>query len=386
MLAATAYTNDTVPKRASTIRVGFTEAHGMAKEAARNPPDGIEFSFLRALPRSRFDLKRSPIKGYFGHYEAVDVDVIEAVMSPIRTSSRWVCSLAHFAEACAFDLAGAPLPRALRVAYVKQLFSRQNFKKMIFWSNAAFETLSSYGDVDPAALHGKLAVVYPAVRRIDDDFVRYGDRDLRLFFSGDFFRKGGVNVVDAFERARKLYPGISLTVCCDEGIDFNTPDRSLRDEYLQKLKTLPGIVNKGRISREQLIAEVYPETDIFLMPTYVETFGMAVLEAMAFGIPVISTNHFAIPEIIEDGVSGFLIDTSRFDCERLFKGYVVREIPRDFREYMTDAVFNQMCRLIESLELRRSIGQAALDVARTKFSFERRNAAMLDIYRQAVAD
>ena len=358
----------------------------MSKESSRNPPDGVQFSFLRPLPRSRFNVIGSPIKGYFGHFEAVDVDLIEAVMSPIRTNSRWVCSLAHFAEACAFEIAGAPIPRSLRLAYVKRLFSRPNFKKFIFWSKAAFETLSSYGGIDPSTLRGKDAVVYPAVRRIPDDLVRYGDRDLRLFFSGDFFRKGGVHVIDAFERARKRYPGISLTVCCDERIDFNTPNRSLRDEYLHKLKTLPGILNKGRISREELMTEVYPDTDIFLMPTYVESFGMAVLEAMAFGIPVISTNHFALPEIIEDGVSGLLIDSSHLDCERLFKGYTVREIPRDFREYMTDAVFNQMCRLIESIELRRSIGQAALDVARTKFSFERRNAAVLDIYRQALAD
>jgi glycosyltransferase involved in cell wall biosynthesis len=64
---------------------------------------------------------------------------------------------------------------------------------------------------------------------------------------------------------------------------------------------------------------------------------------------------------------------------------VVREIPPDFRAYMTDAVFDRLCRLIESIELRRTLGRAGLEVARTKFSFERRNAAMLDIYRQAVA-
>ncbi|MBY0496929.1 MAG: glycosyltransferase family 4 protein [Cyanobacteria bacterium] len=374
------------PPASSTVRVGFTEAHGMAKEVARNPPEGIEFSFLRPLQRSRFNVIGSPIKGYFGHFEADDVDLIEAVMSPITTSSRWVCSLAHFAEACAFDLAGAPIPRSLRVAYVNRLFAKPNFKKLIFWSKAAHESLSSYGGIDPATLHGKDAVVYPAVRRIPDDLVRYGDREIRLFFSGDFFRKGGVNAVDAFERARQRYPGISLTVCCDERIDFNTADRSMRDEYLHKLQTMPGIVNKGRISREELMTEVYPDTDIFLMPTYIETFGMALVEAMAFGIPVISTNHFAIPEIIENGISGLLIDTTGFDCERLFRGYVVRELPRDFREYMTDAVFSHMCRLIESRELRQSIGRAGLDVARTKFSFERRNTTMAGIYRQAIAD
>jgi glycosyltransferase involved in cell wall biosynthesis len=53
---------------------------------------------------------------------------------------------------------------------------------------------------------------------------------------------------------------------------------------------------------------------------------------------------------------------------------------------MTDSVFGHMCRLIESQELRRSIGQAALSVARTKFTFERRNKAVQEIYRQALLD
>ena len=370
---------------AGMIRVGFTEAHGMAQELSRHPPDGIQFSFLRPLPRSRFNVLGSPIKGYFGRFEAPDVDLIEAVMSPIHTRNLWVCSLAHFAEACAFEfIGGTPIPRSLRVAYITRLFSKPNFRKVIFWSKAAYESVWSYGGIDPATLDGKDAIVYPAVRRIPDDLIRYGDRDIRLFFSGDFFRKGGVHVVDAFERLRRRYPGISLTVCCDERIDFNTPNRSLRSEYIHKLKTSPGIVNRGRISREELMSEVYPETDIFVLPTYLETFGMAILEAMAFGIPVVSTNRFAIPEIVEDGVSGLLIDTKRFDCDRLFRGYTVREIPRDFREYMTDAVFNNVCRLIESLELRRSFGQAALDIARTKFSFDRRNATIGEIYRQAL--
>jgi glycosyltransferase involved in cell wall biosynthesis len=369
-----------------TIRVGLTEAHGLAQETARFPADGVQYSFLQPLPSSRFRMISSPIKGHLGRYEADGVDLIEAVLSPIRTNSRWVYTLGDFIGACAFDLRGAPLPRALRVAYIKNLFSRKNFKKLIFRSQAGLGTLTSYGGIDPASLGGKVTVVYPAVRRIADDLVRFSDRDLRLLFFGNFFSKGGVHVVDAFERARRLYPGISLTVCCDERINFNIGDQSLRDEYLNKIRTMPGIVNKGLLSRERLMTEVYPETDIYLMPTYVESFGMALVEAMAFGIPVISTNHFAIPEIIEDGVSGLLIDTRRFDCDRLFGGYGVRSIPPDFRAYMTEAVFKHLCRLIESLELRRSIGLAALEVARTKFSFERRNGIMREIYRQAVAD
>jgi glycosyltransferase involved in cell wall biosynthesis len=370
----------------ATIRVGLTEAHGMAKELSQFPADGVQYSFLRPSRGPRAGVGASAIKGLISNYEADDVDVIEAVLGPIRTRNRWVCSLAHIAEACGFDVDGVAPPRPVRVAKIKQLIARENFKQLIFWSHAGHDTLGSYAGIDASVLAGKISVVYPAVRRVADDLVGYRTGDLRLLFLGDFFRKGGVHVVDAFERAQRRYPGISLVVCCDERTEFNTSNRSLRTEYLNKINTLPGIVNKGRVAREELMTEVYPNTDIFLIPTYVETFGMAILEAMAFGIPVVSTNHFAIPEMIEDGVSGLLIDTTRFECDQLFRGYTVPDIPAEFREYMTDAVFVQMCRLIESVALRRSIGGEALKVARTKFSFERRNATIREIYRQALVD
>jgi hypothetical protein len=88
--------------------------------------------------------------------------------------------------------------------------------------------------------------------------------------------------------------------------------------------------------------------------------------------------------MIEHGVSGFLIDTSRFDCDRLFRGYVVDRLPRDFREHVTEHLFTYLSRLIESAELRRTIGLAALNTARSKFSFARRNEQMLQIYREAL--
>ena len=375
---------DCVPGLA-TIRVGLTEAHGMAKEVSRFPAAGVQYSFLSPAKRRPVGPIGSVSCGV-GSYHGGGVDLVEAVLNPVRTDSRWIYSLAHLAEGCGFDGADNGLPRAARVASLWNLIAQPNFKKLIFWSNAGHATLGTYGGIDPAVLQDKVAVVYPAVRRVSDDCIGYRNDNLQLLFSGEFFRKGGVHVVDAFERARRRYPGISLTVCSDERFDFTTANQSLRTEYLHKLKTLPGVTHRGRINREALMTEVYPKTDIFLVPTYIETFGMALLEAMAFGIPIISTNHFAIPEMIDDGVNGLLIDTKRFECERLFGGYTVPDIPAEFRHYMTDAVYEHMCRLIESIDLRRSIGQAARDVARSKFSFARRNAAILDIYRQALAD
>ena len=367
------------------IRVGFTEAHGMAVEASQFPPPGVEYSFLKAQ-RAASRLVRSPIKGYYQRYDSPAHDVIEAVLSPIATKNRWVYSCENLQAAAAFNILGVPLPRSIRVAYIANLLTQDNCRKIVFWSQAGRDTLQTYAGIEDEALLKKTTVVYPAVRRAPDQSVRFHEADdIRLLFTGDFFRKGGVNVVDAFERAQQRYPAIRLIVCCDETIDFRTPNAALRSTYLDKLTRNPGIEMLGRIRRDDLVNIILPRTDVYLLPTYAETFGMSVLEAMAFGIPVIATNHFAIPEMLEHDVSGLLIDTSGFDTERLFRGYVVDQIPDDFRQQVTDQLFAYLCRLIESVEERRRFGLAGLHVARTRFSFETRNRKMLDVYKRATA-
>jgi glycosyltransferase involved in cell wall biosynthesis len=280
---------------------------------------------------------------------------------------------------------GAPVPRQIRLHYIANLLAQQNFKKLVFWSRAGIATMQGYGRIDDPALLAKATVVYPAVRRIPDVTAPPRERRVNIRFSGEFFRKGGVNVVDAFERAQQFYPGITLTLCCDQRIDFNTPNSSLKHEYMTRLSGNSAIRNLGRIARDEIVERVLPAADIFAMPSYVEVFGFALLEAMAFGIPIISTNHFAIPEMVEHTVSALLVDTSSFDCEMLFRGYVVTTIPDPFREHVTDAVFRYLCMLIESTDLRRQLGTAGQIVARTRFSFEARNAAMLKVYQEALS-
>jgi glycosyltransferase involved in cell wall biosynthesis len=184
---------------------------------------------------------------------------------------------------------------------------------------------------------------------------------------------------------RREHPSVTLTLCCDADKDFNTPDEGLRREYLAKARHTEGIIMRGRVPRSELLDTVLPSIDVYLLPTYVETFGMAIPEAMAFGKPIVATNHFAIPEMVEDGVSGLLIDNSMFNTEAMFRGYVVKSLPRAFREHVTTALFQHLKALVEVPGLAERIGRAALETARTKFSFSTRNAAMRAIYEQALA-
>ncbi len=61
------------------------------------------------------------------------------------------------------------------------------------------------------------------------------------------------------------------------------------------------------------IDKILSYSDLFLLPSETESFGLAALEAMAWGVPVISSNSGGLPEVNFDGVSGYLSDKGNID-------------------------------------------------------------------------
>ena len=375
------HSSSTVQDRA--ITVGFTEAHGMAHEASLAPPKGVRYEFLRSVPR-QYSLVRSPILGFMQRYEDQEADIVEAIISPAITDRPWVYSLACFQEAMAFSLLGVPVPKALRRRYLETCVLRDNLKRIVFWSQFGMQSLVSYGGIKNHRLIEKCTFVYPAVREALGARHLQPTAGFRLLFSGDFFRKGGIHVVDGFEILQKDFPEAQLRLCCDERIDFNTPNQRLRDEYLAKICRNPAITF-GRVSRREMLETVLPQTDVYLLPTYDEAFGFAILEAMSFGIPVVATSVSAIPELIEHNVNGVLIDIGAYDVTSICKGYVVQRIPEDFKRDLTGSVTSVLQALAASVALRSRIGEAARETVRMRFSFDRRNREMARIYAEALA-
>jgi glycosyltransferase involved in cell wall biosynthesis len=368
------------------IKIGVTELHGIAKEILAHPPDGVKYESIK--PSSSFTnyLITSTAKGVLDFFDPDNIDIIEAPLFPILTKKKWIYTPADAATCMNFGILGSPLPNAMRIRILDHLFKKNNFKKLLFKSEAGKNSFIEYFKKIKKndTVFKKIDVVYPAVRRIDERLMKHKQKKnniIKITFVGDFLRKGGPHVVDAFEELQKTFSNIYLNIC--SGDDFKSKNIKLINKYKIKMADNKRI-NFVYLPRDVLMNKIYPETDIFVCPTYKESYGYAIEEAIAYGIPVIATNHFAIPEIIKHGKNGFLIDTHQFEFIKKFRGYTVNKIPEVFGSYMEKQIYNYLKLLIENRELRVRMGKNGLFIARTKFSFEKRNSIMKEIYENAL--
>src|SRR5712692_1379137 len=82
------------------------------------------------------------------------------------------------------------------------------------------------------------------------------------------------------------------------------PDRGAAEYLVRKKKLQKDVFFLGK---QDAVYEKLAAADLFLLPSQLESFGLAALEAMACEVPVIATNVGGVPEVVEHGVDGFLV-------------------------------------------------------------------------------
>ncbi|WP_119395171.1 glycosyltransferase family 4 protein [Salinibius halmophilus] len=364
------------------IKVGITEYHGIAQEYTSLPPAGITYSPVDMNTRWTSKIFKTPAKGVYGYVKGDEHDVIEAPIFPVLTNKPWIFTPARLSSAGTFDLFGIPTPRFAKMLFIESLLKRNNFKNLLFKSQHGMESLKSYGSVSNELIIQKCSVVYPVVRRVPDEKIKFNSEVKNLLFVGEFLRKGGANVVEVFLELKKEFPQLKLKICAPRV--FQTNNKDLEKKYIELIDSSEDM-EISFVPRDELMNSILPETDIYLCPTYQESWGFSIQEAMAYGIPVIATNISAIPEMIDNGENGVLLDIKDSDYIINSKGYMINELNTQFHNNLNDTLYQELRKLILDSDFRKKIGSGALQTARSKFSIESRNAIMKPIYEAAVS-
>ena len=134
-----------------------------------------------------------------------------------------------------------------------------------------------------------------------------------------------VDVVKVFAQVARELP--ARLVLVGDG-----PDRSAAEWLAHDLKIQDRVHFMGKQER---VNELLPLADLMVMPSELESFGLAALEAMACKVPSIATRVGGVPELIDDGVTGLLYPVG--DVEGMAEGAVTLLKDRDRLESMRDA-------------------------------------------------
>lgn len=121
------------------------------------------------------------------------------------------------------------------------------------------------------------------------------DRKNILFVGRDFYRKGGDLLIEAFKIIRKEYSSeVNLIIAGPQKwpMDGDIPE---------------GVIFLGD-SKWEVLEKYYKMSDVFCLPSRFEAFGIAIAEALCFGIPCVVRNDFAMNEIIQQDKNGYLIN------------------------------------------------------------------------------
>ncbi len=164
------------------------------------------------------------------------------------------------------------------------------------------QTLSSFYAI-PAE---RISVVGGGVN-IDVATARAGSGEDRaptiLFVGKEFARKGCDTLIAAFRAVRAQHPAARLQI-----VGPVVPIEA-------------GIESIGRIEDQRQLAQLYAEATVFCLPSRFDPFPGALIEAMAHGLPCVSTTVCGIPEIVSDGATGLLVPP---DDPELLAGALLR--------------------------------------------------------------
>lgn len=197
----------------------------------------------------------------------------------------------------------------------------------------------------------KIVVLHNAVNVPDTN--KYNQNATEILFYGMLIQRKGIDdLLQAYKNILDDIPkNINLALYGD---DHDSPEKI--QEKIKRFGLEGRAIYKGWLTNENK-EKVFSNAIVNVLPSYNEGLPMTILETMAYGIPNISTNIAAIPEAIDDGINGYLINPGEVD-------YLSR----------------RMIAIINDKSLREQLSVNAFSTAKVKFSLTKHFQNLTEIY------
>jgi glycosyltransferase involved in cell wall biosynthesis len=385
-------------------RASGWEMHSLYKELVRFPPAGYKFitSADERVSKSQDEIyllnkafiKYGAIKtlydyvrplAYDFYYRLTDgskpeeADLTYAANHLVFRKEPWIVDLEHVGALAAYGKiksAGKTILKSLRST---------NCKKIIPWTKMGKRSLLA--SISCGDLEGKTEVINLAVR--SKKFQKKFDRGrLKILFLGtsnranisdSFAIKGGNEVFRAFEKLKSERDNLELVVRSYVPLDVKKKYSGFKN-----VRIMDDVVPWEVLDYE------FRTADIFIFPSH-STPGMAILDAMSYELPVVTTDVWANNELVDHGRTGFLIrghsrvryyDENFIPCwgEPKFMAAIRQVDPRMIKD-LVDATEI----LIEDEKLRRKMGRAGRrEIDEGKFSITMRNRKLKKVLDEAI--
>lgn len=160
-------------------------------------------------------------------------------------------------------------------------------------------------------------------------------------------RKGHRYLLEAFKRIQTHMPRLHLIL-----VGSGPAERELRDQYSQ-------VPNIHFLGWRDDIPQILRASDILVLPSLKEAFGQVILEAMASGVIAVATNNGGTPDIIKDGVTGYLVPPAN-----------------------SGAIADRIATILTNPDQKRDIEKAALHSVKENFSAEIMAKKTLAVYNK----
>ena len=195
-----------------------------------------------------------------------------------------------------------------RLKHTLYMRSFRAARAFVAWSDWARRSLIEDYGIDAARISvvpvgTDIGLWAPDAPKSDEDLVRI------LFVGGDFVRKGGEVLLQAFAAVRDR---------CELHL--------LTGDYVGQS---PGVrVHRDIVPHSRELQQLYAMADIFVLPTLADCSPIAAVEAMASGLPVVSSTIGGIPEIVRHGETGLLVPPGDVQSLAAALDTLVKDAPR----------------------------------------------------------